>query len=105
MVHTDDFIQSMKNGPDKFVLTDEGYIKKFFGIEITHIDDKIFKLSETFLIGSIISLLNIDTNNYGMKNNAKSTPVGNPLLHKDLSRKPRKEARNYETEVGTLNYL
>ena len=28
MVYIDDFVQSMKNVPTKFVLTDEGYSKK-----------------------------------------------------------------------------
>ena len=38
MVDIDAFIQSMKNGPNKFVWTDKGYID-------THIDKKIFKVS------------------------------------------------------------
>ena len=66
MVGIDAFVQSMKNGPEKFVLTDEGDINKFIGIEITHIDEKIFKRPQPFLIDRIISLLNIDTNYYGM---------------------------------------
>ena len=78
-------ISSIKNGPEKLVLTDEGDIKKFLGIEITHIYEKIFKLSQPFFVDSIISLLDVDTNDYVMDTNAKSTPVGNPLLHKDLS--------------------
>ena len=51
----------MKNVPEKFVLTDEGDINKFLGIEIKHINEKRFKVSQTFLIGEIISVLNIDT--------------------------------------------
>ena len=35
----------MKNGNENFVLTDEGDINKFLGIEITQIDDKRFKIS------------------------------------------------------------
>ena len=94
MVDIDAFVQSMKNWSDKFVLTDEGDINNFFGIVITHIDDNKFKVSQPFLIDSIISLLKIGTNNYGMYNNTKSTPVGNPLSHKDVSGKTRKEAWN-----------
>ena len=44
-VDIDAFIQSMKNRPEKFVLTDEWYINKLLGIEITHIDEKIVKVS------------------------------------------------------------
>ena len=40
-----------------------------------------------------------------MDTNKKSTPVGKPLLHKDLSGKPRKETWNYQTAVGILTYL
>ena len=40
-----------------------------------------------------------------MDTNTKSTPVGKPLLHKDLSGKTRKEAWNYQMAVGMLNYL
>ena len=35
MVDIHDFVQSMKNGPEKFVLIDEEDINKFLGIEIT----------------------------------------------------------------------
>ena len=40
-----------------------------------------------------------------MNTNTKTTQVGKPLLHKDVSGKPRKEAWNYRTVVGMLNYL
>ena len=82
MVDINAFFQSMKNGPGKFVLTDKGDINKFLGIEITHIDENRFKLSQLLLIYRIMSLLNIYTNNYGMDTNAKSKPVGKQLLHK-----------------------
>ena len=105
MVDINALVQSMKNGSDKFVFTDEGDIYKFLGIEITHIDEKTFKVSQPFSIDRIISLLNIDTNNYDVYTNVKYTPAGKPLLHKDLSGKPRKEAWNYRTSLEILNYL
>ena len=71
MVDIDDLVQSMKNGPEKFVLTDKGDINKFLGIGITHIDENIFKVSQPLLIDRIISLLNIYTNDYGTDNIAK----------------------------------
>ena len=89
MIDIDGFIRSMKNVCDNFVLTNEGDIKNF-GIEITQLDENIFKISQHFLIDRIISFLNTDKNNYGMDTNSKSTPVGKPLIHKDLSGKPRK---------------
>ena len=84
------FVKSMQVGPEKFTLTDEGDIDKFLGIEITHLDDKRFKISQPFLIDRIVAYLNIDSNEYGIGTNYKSTPVGKPLMHKDLSGKPRK---------------
>ena len=81
MKDVDGFVTSMKYVSKNFVLTDEGDINKFLGIEITQLDDKRFKISQPFLIDRIISFLNIDTNDYGMDTNAKSTPVGKPLLH------------------------
>ena len=87
-----------------FIDRRRGY-KTFLDIEITNIYEKRFKVSQPFLIGRIISLLDIDTNDYGMDTNAKSTSVGRALLYKDLSGKPRKEAWNYQTSVVMLNYL
>ena len=83
-------VDSMKNGDKNFVLTDEGDINKFLGIEITQINDKIFKISQPYLTDRIISFLYIDANDHNVETNAKSTPVGKPLLHKDLSVKLRK---------------
>ena len=39
MTKIDSFVKSMKDGPENSVLTDEGDIEKFLGIEITHLDD------------------------------------------------------------------
>jgi hypothetical protein len=44
MKEIDEFVTSMQNGPENFVLTDEGDIDKFLGIEIEHLDDKRFEL-------------------------------------------------------------
>jgi hypothetical protein len=105
MKEIDKFVESLKNGPENFVLTDEGDIDKFLGIEITQLDDQRFKLCQPFLIDRIVSFLGIDKNEFDIDTNTKSTPVGKPLLHKDLEGKPRKETWNYRTAVGMLTYL
>ena len=84
------FVDSTKNGNENFVLTYEGDINKFLGIEMTQIDDKRFKISQPYLTDRIISFLKIDANDHNIDTNAKSTPVGKPLLHKYLSGKPPK---------------
>ena len=103
MQRIDKFIESMMNGPENFILTDEGDIDKFLGIEITQIDENRFKISQPFLIDRIASLLGFS--DVDMDTNTKPTPVGKPLLNKDLEGKPRKEKWNYRTAVGMLNYL
>ena len=75
------FVQSTNVGPGKLTRTDEGDTDKFLGIEITHLDDKRFKISQPFLIDRIVSFLNKNTNEYGIGIISKSTPVGKPLLH------------------------
>ena len=94
MKDIDGFVKSMKIRSKNFVLTNEGDINKFLGIETTQLDDKRFKISQPFLIDRITYFININTNNYGMDKNSNSTPVGKPLLSKDLSGKPRKESWN-----------
>ena len=48
------FFASMNYGSENFVLTNEGDINKFLGIEITQIDDKRFEISQPFPIDRII---------------------------------------------------
>ena len=43
MKDIDSFIDSFKNGPEKFVLTDKVYIENFISIEIMQLDKKQFK--------------------------------------------------------------
>ena len=105
MENIDRFVDSMKNRDENFVLTDEGDINKFLGIEITQLDDKRFKISQPYLTDRIISFLIINANDHNVETNAKSTPVGKPLLHKDLSDQPRKETLNYRTAIGMRTYL
>ena len=86
-----EFVKSLKNGPENFVLTNEGDIDRILWIEITQLDDRQFKLSQTFLNDRIVSFLGIDKNK--MDTNTKSTPVSKPLLHKVLEGKSHKETQ------------
>ena len=95
MIDISGFVELIKNGCEKFLLTDEGDKDKFLGIKISQQYEMISKTSHTFLIDRIIYFLIINTNNYGMHSNAKSTLVGKPLIQKYLSGKPSKEEWNY----------
>jgi hypothetical protein len=43
-------ILSMQSSLENFKLTDKGDVNKFWGVEITRLDDNSFKLSQPFLI-------------------------------------------------------
>ena len=52
----------MQHGSENFILTDEGDVNKFLGIEITHNEDSSFEMSQPFLIERLISLLGLGYN-------------------------------------------
>jgi hypothetical protein len=81
----------MKDGPDEYVLCDEGDINKFLGIEIKEISGNKLKLSQPFSIKQIVNLLGFGQNEFYVQTKTKITPVGKPLLNKDLEGKPRKK--------------
>jgi hypothetical protein len=81
----------MKDGPEGYVLTDEGDINKFFGIDIKEITKNNFESSQPFLIKGIVNLLGIGQNEFDVHTNTKITPVSKPLLNKDLEGKLRKK--------------
>ncbi len=78
------FVKSMKDSPKRYILTDEGYINNFFGIEIKEITKNKFELSQPFLIKQIVNLLGLGQNEFDVHTNTKMTPVGKLLLNKDL---------------------
>ncbi len=99
------FITSMKDGPEEYVLTDEGDVNKFLGIIIKEITRNKFKLSQPFLIKQIINLRGLGQNKFDVQTKTKITPVGKPLLNKDLEGKPCKKDWKYCTAIGMLTYL
>jgi hypothetical protein len=50
MKSIDAFIRSMQHGKENFILTDEGDVNKFLGIEIVQHDPNTFELVQPFLI-------------------------------------------------------
>jgi hypothetical protein len=98
------FVESMKDGPKRYVLNDEGDINKLLGIEIKEITRNKFKLSQSFLIKRIVNLLGLGQNEFNVQTKTKITS-GKPLLNKDLEGKLHKKDWKYCTTIGMLNYL
>ena len=105
MKKIDSFVESMKNGKENFDLTDEGDIDKFLGIEIDHLDEKRFEMKQPYLIERICHTLGLLDNEWEATTNTKKSPVGKPVLNKDLDGKPRKLKWKYRTAVGMISYL
>jgi hypothetical protein len=94
-------ITSLHDGTENFILKDEGSINKYLGVSISQLDDKSFNLTQPFLIERITAFLGIDKG----RTNEQETPVGKPLLNKDLNGVPRKYTWEYRGAIGMLTYL
>jgi hypothetical protein len=99
------FIKSMKDGPKGYVLTDEGDINKFLGIEIKEITKNKFELSQPFSFQQIVNLLELGKNEFDVHTKIKIAPVGKPLQNKDLEGKPCKKDWKHCTAIDMLIYL
>lgn len=105
MTKINKFVESMQNGPENFILTDEGSIDKFLGIEIRRLGKTEFEISQPFLIDCILSFLDLDNSTAKSKSNEKFTPAAAQILNKDIQGKAQKRTWNYRTAVGMLSYL
>ena len=74
------FIHSMQHGEENFILTDEGDVNKFLGIEIAQHDSHTFELVQPFLINCILHFLLLCHNEFQTDANSCSTPVARGLL-------------------------
>ena len=97
----DCFVKSMMDGPEGFVLTDDGDLARFLGVEIEYKSDGTIYMTQSHLIQRILKACGIR----GLEVNKRDTPAVKPLLHKDLSGLPRKHSWNYRSAVGMLGYL
>jgi hypothetical protein len=105
MSEIEEFVVSMQNGPENFILTDEGNIDKFLGLEIKWLGPKEFEISQPFLIDRIITFLGLQSDAADTHCNNKFTPAAAQILNKDLQGKPRKKTWKYMTAVGMMSYL
>jgi hypothetical protein len=101
MAYVDSDVSSLYEGTENFQLVDQGSIDKYLGLLIQDIDDTYFEMSQSFLICRILGLLSLDK----QKTKGRETPVGKPLLNRDLGGVSRKHTWLYQRAVGMLSYL
>ena len=84
-----EFVQSLHNGPENFVFTEEGSLESYLGVCISKLPGgKSFEMSQPFPIDRIIKAIGFDlATTKGARDNV---PVGYPLLNKDIDGPPRK---------------
>ncbi len=97
----DRLVKSLINGKEGFKLMDDCDINTFLRVEITNYSDGSFQMTQPHLISGIIQYCGIDP----VDMNGKVTPVGKPLIHRDLNRVGRKHSWNYQSAVVMLGYL
>ena len=86
----DAFIESLRNGPEHYDLTDKGDISKYLGVDILKNKDGTFESKQPFLIRRILDKVGlVETTG------SKETPVGKPLLYKDCNGHERKMDWHY----------
>ena len=97
----DAIVKSLFEGEEKFNLTDEGSLDKYLGIDIRDLGKDSYELCQPFLIERIIKLVGLEETD----KQKRTTPVGKPLLYRNLEGKPYKKQWNYQVAVGMLNHL
>ena len=85
-----------------FILTDEGSLEKYLGVDVKRTKNGGLELVQPFLIERILTLLGMNDESM---HNSKATPAIRPLLNKDLKGEPRRNTWNYRTAIGMLTYL
>ena len=86
-----------------YILTDEGSLSKYLGVDVLYDKNGGFELVQPFLIERVLDVLGIKTSEGNC--NTRPTPAVKPLLHKDLEGLPRNNTWNYRTAIGMLTYL
>ncbi len=75
-----EFLISLKHGPEQFIFTNEGDIKRYLGVGVTRLDDGSgFIMTQPYLIERILQAAEIDTK----ITNDRLAPVVGPLLSRN----------------------
>jgi hypothetical protein len=97
---TDDLIQALQEGTEKFSFTDDGDLTKYLGVDVKRLPNGGIDLTQKHLIQRFLELIGVDD-----KYNPRPTPAVKPVLSKDTQGDPRKHDWNYRQAVGMLTYL
>ena len=99
-----DFVQSLHNGPENFVFTEEGSLESYLGVCISKLSGtEGFIMSQPFLIDRLIKAIGFDlSTTNGSRDNV---PASYPLLGKDVDGPVRKAKWKYRGIIGMLGYL
>ena len=95
-----DLVQNSK--AKKYILTDEGPLIKYLGVDAKEIEGGGCEPKQSFLIQRIIDFLGMEGDSV---HNAKPTLATRPLMHNDLEGKERINSWNYRKVLGLLTYL
>ena len=96
-----ELVKTLKNR--NYILTDEGSLTKFLGVDVKYKNNVGFELAQPFLICRIIKFLGITANESAC--NTRPIPAVKPLLHKDMDGVLMNNSWNYRTAIGMLMYL
>ena len=72
---------------------------KYLEVKVRDLGNDTFELAQPHLVDRIIEFVEL------RDAKPRETPVGKPLLNKDLNGTPRNYEWNYQAAVGMLNYL
>ena len=83
------------------MMTDEGTLEEYHGLQIEHSANGNFRISQPLLIDRIIASIP------SMKDARSSKTPASPgiTLPKDIRGEPRKETWHYRSVIGMLNFL
>ena len=98
------FVQSLRDGPENFVFTEDGTLESYLGVCITRLPGNAgFEMSQPFLIDRILKVIGFEmATTKGARDNV---PVAYSLHNKEVDGPARKAKWKYRGLNGMLGYL
>ena len=96
----EDLVICLKIGSENFLLTDEGDIEHYLGVDIRPLKCDTFELCKPYMIKKVLDLLDSP---YSVKGHSRSE--NKKLLYQDENGPSRKHSWHYQYADGMLSYL